>query len=53
MSDITLAQGNITELPDKIRVIFADDEQPARDKLAHQLSLIPDIELVGLSLIHI
>ncbi len=47
MSNITLAQGSIIELPDKIRVIFADDEKPARDKLAHQLSLIPDIELVG------
>jgi two-component system LytT family response regulator/two-component system response regulator LytT len=47
MSNITLTQGNIIELPDRIRVIFADDEKPARDKLAHQLSLIPDIELVG------
>ncbi len=35
------------EMPNKIRVIFADDEQPARDKLAHQLSLIADIEVLG------
>jgi two-component system LytT family response regulator/two-component system response regulator LytT len=33
--------------PTKIRVIFADDEKPARDKLVHQLSLIGDIEVVG------
>ena len=38
---------NITDFPDKIRVVFADDEKPARDKLAHQLSLIADIEIVG------
>jgi two-component system LytT family response regulator/two-component system response regulator LytT len=38
---------NITDFPDKIRVVFADDEKPARDKLAHQLSLIADIEVVG------
>jgi DNA-binding LytR/AlgR family response regulator len=38
---------NITDFPDKIRVFFADDEKPARDKLAHQLSLIADIEVVG------
>ncbi|WJG10324.1 response regulator [Aliiglaciecola sp. LCG003] len=31
----------------KIRVIFADDEKPARVKLAHQLSLINDVEVVG------
>lgn len=36
-----------TKLPTKIRIIFADDEKPARDKLAHQLSLIADIEVVG------
>jgi len=47
MSNIALTQVSLVDLPDKIRVIFADDEKPARDKLAHQLSLIPDIELVG------
>lgn len=31
----------------KMRVVFADDELPAREKLSHQLSLIPNIELVG------
>ena len=31
----------------KLTVIYADDEQPARDKLKHQLGLIPDIEVVG------
>ncbi|WDE13069.1 LytR/AlgR family response regulator transcription factor [Thalassomonas haliotis] len=30
-----------------MRIVFADDEQPAREKLAHQLSLIPDIEVIG------
>jgi DNA-binding LytR/AlgR family response regulator len=34
-------------ITNKMRVIFADDEKPARDKLAHQLSLITDIEIVG------
>ena len=47
MSNIALTHVNIVELPAKIRVIFADDDKPARDKLAHQLSLIPDVELVG------
>ncbi|KGJ88977.1 LytR/AlgR family response regulator transcription factor [Colwellia psychrerythraea] len=37
----------IKDMPDKIRIIFADDEKPARDKLAHQLSLITDIEVLG------
>ena len=37
----------VKEMPDKMRVIFADDEKPARDKLAHQLSLIADIDVVG------
>ena len=31
----------------KLTVVYADDEQPARDKLKYQLSLIPDIEVVG------
>ena len=37
----------MVQLPDKMRVIFSDDEKPARDKLAHQLSLITDIEVIG------
>jgi DNA-binding LytR/AlgR family response regulator len=32
-----------------MRVVYADDEQPARDKLAHQLSLIPNLEIVGIA----
>jgi len=35
------------KVPDNLRIIFADDEKPARDKLAHQLSLIADIEVLG------
>lgn len=42
-----MSKVSIREMPDKMRVIFADDEKPARDKLAHQLSLITDIEVVG------
>ena len=30
-----------------MRIVFADDELPAREKLSHQLSLIPNIEVVG------
>ncbi|MBL4941459.1 MAG: response regulator transcription factor [Colwellia sp.] len=37
----------MNELPNKMRVIFADDEKPARDKLAYQLSLIATINVVG------
>lgn len=33
----------------KIRVVFADDEQPAREKLSHQLSLLNNIEVVGIA----
>ena len=29
-----------------MRIVFADDEQPAREKLNQQLSLIPNIEIV-------
>jgi two-component system LytT family response regulator/two-component system response regulator LytT len=42
-----MSQKEKTLSPTKIRVIFADDEKPARDKLAHQLSLIAEIEVVG------
>jgi len=42
-----MSDNDMALLPTKIRVIFADDEKPARDKLAHQLSLITDIEVVG------
>jgi len=31
----------------KMRIVFADDELPAREKLSHQLSFIPNIEVVG------
>ena len=47
MSNIILKQNPMIQLPEKMRVIFADDEKPARDKLAHQLSLITDIEVIG------
>ena len=47
MSNIILKNKINNELPTKMRVIFADDEKPARDKLAHQLSLIADIEVIG------
>lgn len=47
MSSIIIKKSPVTESPHKMRVIFADDEKPARDKLAHQLSLIPDIDVVG------
>jgi CheY-like chemotaxis protein len=30
-----------------LRVAYADDEQPAREKLQHQLGLIEDIQIVG------
>ena len=43
----TLNKKPIRDFPNKIRVVFADDEKPARDKIAHQLSLITDIEVVG------
>jgi two-component system LytT family response regulator/two-component system response regulator LytT len=42
-----MSDNDMTSLPTKIRVIFADDEKPARDKLANQLSLMTDIEVVG------
>ena len=31
----------------KIRVVYADDEVPAREKISHQLSLIPNVDVVG------
>jgi len=34
---------------DIMRIVFADDEFPAREKLAHQLSLLPNIEVVGVA----
>ncbi|MEW6989997.1 LytR/AlgR family response regulator transcription factor [Colwelliaceae bacterium 6441] len=33
----------------KIRLVFADDEKPARDKLSQQLSLMDNIEVVGIA----
>jgi len=42
-----MSDNDMTLSPAKIRVIFADDEKPARDKLAHQLSLMTDVEVVG------
>jgi two-component system response regulator LytT len=32
-----------------LRIVFADDELPAREKLAHQLSLLTNIEVVGVA----
>lgn len=38
------------ELKNKpLRVMFADDEAPAREKLAHQLSLLDDIEVIAIA----
>ncbi|PCI63558.1 MAG: DNA-binding response regulator [Gammaproteobacteria bacterium] len=34
---------------EKIRLVYADDEKPARDKLAHQLSLMNNIEVIGVA----
>ena len=47
MINTNLSQHNANQLSTKMRVIFADDEKPARDKLAHQLSLINDIDVIG------
>ena len=33
----------------KMRVLFADDELPAREKLSHQLSLMEHVEVVGMA----
>mgnify|MGYP000017335836 CR=1 FL=1 len=33
----------------KIKLIYADDELPAREKLGHQLSLMDNIEVVGVA----
>ncbi len=33
----------------KIRLVFAEDEKPARDKLQHQLSLMENVEVVGVA----
>ena len=33
----------------KMRVLFADDELPAREKLSHQLSLMEHVELVAMA----
>lgn len=33
----------------KLRVVFADDELPAREKLTHQLSLMENVEVVGIA----
>ncbi|TMN84145.1 MULTISPECIES: LytTR family transcriptional regulator DNA-binding domain-containing protein [unclassified Pseudoalteromonas] len=33
----------------KMRVLFADDEPPAREKLSHQLSLMEHVDVVGMA----
>ncbi len=33
----------------KLRLVFADDELPAREKLTHQLSLMENIDVVGIA----
>lgn len=33
----------------KMRVLFADDELPAREKLSHQLSLMEHVDVVGMA----
>lgn len=35
------------EKPDKIKVLVADDEQPARERLARMLEIFPDAAVVG------
>lgn len=47
MSNVTPSKNIDNDLPAKMRVVFADDEKPARDKLAHQLSLLTDIDVLG------
>ncbi len=37
----------MTQLIKPLRIIYADDELPAREKIAHQLSLLPNIEVLG------
>ncbi|WP_064435629.1 LytR/AlgR family response regulator transcription factor [Pseudoalteromonas neustonica] len=34
---------------EKIRLVFADDELPAREKLSHQLSLMDNIDVIGVA----
>ncbi len=39
----------MNEIESTLRLVLADDELPAREKLAHQLSLIDNIEIVGVA----
>ncbi|MGO2365078.1 MAG: LytR/AlgR family response regulator transcription factor [Pseudoalteromonas sp.] len=39
----------MSEAVRKLRLIFADDELPAREKLSHQLSLMDNVEVVGIA----
>lgn len=39
----------MSESVSKLRLVFADDELPAREKLSHQLSLMDNIEVVGIA----
>ena len=40
---------NTTTASELITVVIADDEMPAREKLSHQLSLLDNIEVVGVA----
>lgn len=44
---MTSSSTNIDQ--NRIKVVFADDELPAREKLSHQLSLMENIEVVGVA----
>ncbi|MCQ8878278.1 LytTR family transcriptional regulator DNA-binding domain-containing protein [Pseudoalteromonas shioyasakiensis] len=39
----------MSEAVSKLRLVFADDELPAREKLSHQLSLMDNVEVVGIA----
>ena len=39
----------MSESVSKLRLVFADDELPAREKLTHQLSLMDNIDVVGIA----
>ncbi|WFO20696.1 response regulator [Pseudoalteromonas sp. H100] len=40
---------NLPNKTTKMRILFADDELPAREKLNHQLSLMEHVDVVGIA----
>ncbi|EAW28137.1 Response regulator of the LytR/AlgR family protein [Alteromonadales bacterium TW-7] len=40
---------NLPNKTTKMRILFADDELPAREKLSHQLSLMEHVDVVGIA----